>query len=198
MATDVDAELATDTPDQGAPSPKAKGDRKVTVMSHFVLSLWTIIVVLPLLWVFLSSWKTTSEIFQSPLALPQHWSFDNYIGAWTDSHIGRYMFNSVIVVSVSLVLVMIALALGESARNKSCVVYLAVLDPVTHAVADVQTLWRGTLDQMPVSEDGSSSVISVTALHRAKLFQRVKPLRYTDGDQQKGCPARAGMDRRRV
>lgn len=94
------------------PSPAAKGDRAVTVASHLVLTLWSIVVILPLVWVFLSSWKTTSEIFQSPLALPQHWSWDNYTGAWTDSHIGRYMLNSVIVVTTALVLVM---ALGSAA-----------------------------------------------------------------------------------
>ena len=97
---------------QQVPSPAPKGDRAVTVVSHLVLTLWSIVVILPLVWVFLSSWKTTSEIFQSPLALPQHWSWDNYVGAWTDSHIGRYMLNSVIVVTSALVLVM---ALGSAA-----------------------------------------------------------------------------------
>ena len=76
----------------------ARSDRRAP---HIVLSIWSIIVGAPLLWVFLSSFKTTKEIFASPFALPQHWNFDNYIGAWTTSHIGRYMFNSVIVVSVS-------------------------------------------------------------------------------------------------
>ena len=97
---------------QQVPSPTPKGERAVTVVSHLVLTLWSIVVILPLVWVFLSSWKTTSEIFQSPLALPQHWSWDNYVGAWTDSHIGRYMLNSVIVVTSALVLVM---ALGSAA-----------------------------------------------------------------------------------
>ena len=139
MATDVNTELTSDTADAGAPSPKAKGDRKVTVVSHLVLSFWTIIVVLPLLWVFLSSWKTTGEIFQSPLALPQHWSFDNYIGAWTDSHIGRYMFNSVIVVSVSLVLVMIlgsmaAYSLARYPFPGSSLVYYLILAGLTFPI----------------------------------------------------------------
>jgi N-acetylglucosamine transport system permease protein len=139
MATDIDSGVTTGRPDRGAPSPKAKGDRKVTVVSHIVLTLWTIIVVLPLIWVFLSSWKTTSEIFQSPLSLPQSWSFDNYIGAWTDSHIGRYMFNSVIVVSASLVLVMIlgsmaAYSLARYPFPGSSLVYYLILAGLTFPI----------------------------------------------------------------
>lgn len=82
-------------------------DRAVTITSHLILTLWSIIVIFPMLWVFLSSWKTTSEIFDSPLSLPSSLSFDNYVSAWNDSNVGRYMFNSVIVVSCALVLVMI-------------------------------------------------------------------------------------------
>ena len=124
---------------QEVPSPASKGDRAVTVVSHVVLTLWSIIVILPLVWVFLSSWKTTGEIFQSPLALPQHWSFDNYVGAWTDSHIGRYMLNSVIVVTSALVLVM---ALGSAAAYSlsrypfpgSGVVYYFILAGLTFPI----------------------------------------------------------------
>lgn len=95
-----------------AESPVAKGDRLFTVSSHVILSIWTVLVVLPLVWVFLSSWKTTSEIFESPMSLPKTWTFDNYISAWTDSGIGKYMLNSFIVVTAALVIVMI---LGSAA-----------------------------------------------------------------------------------
>jgi N-acetylglucosamine transport system permease protein len=120
-------------------SPPSKGDRTVTIVSHVVLTIWAIIVILPLVWVFLSSWKTTSEIFQSPLALPQHWSFDNYVGAWTDSHIGRYMFNSVVVVTSALVLVMIlgsaaAYSLARYPFRGSGVVYYLILAGLTFPI----------------------------------------------------------------
>ena len=88
----------------------------------------------------------------------------------------------------------IALALGETARGKSCAVYLAVLDPQTHAIADVGTLWRGQLDQMQLSEGGASGVLSVTALHLAAIFRRPKPLRYTDDDQRRLYPDDFGLE----
>jgi N-acetylglucosamine transport system permease protein len=109
------------------------------VVSHIVLTLWSIIVILPLVWVFLSSWKTTGEIFSSPLALPQHWSFDNYVKAWTDSNIGRYLLNSVIVVTCSLVLVMIlgaaaAYSLARYPFPGSGIVYYLILAGLTFPV----------------------------------------------------------------
>lgn len=74
----------------------------------------------------------------------------------------------------------IALALGTSARNKSCTLRLAILNPTTHAIEDVSTVGVYQLDQMTVS----GSVISVTAYPMARIFARPKPLRYTDADQQ--------------
>lgn len=80
-------------------------------------------------------------------------------------------------------------ALGEDIRNKDCTVYTCVLDNATHAVLDVQSIWVGKLDQMPVrlAADGTFS-IAVTAEHPGVTFARPKPLRYTDDDQQRLYP----------
>lgn len=121
------------------PSATSAGERAVAVSSHLVLSIWTVIVVLPLVWVFLSSWKTTTEIFASPLSLPQSWSFDNYVAAWTDSHIGQYMLNSFIVVTASLVIVMIlgsaaAYSLARYPFPGSTIVYYLILAGLTFPI----------------------------------------------------------------
>ena len=55
----------------------------MTGFSHAVLIIWSVLVILPLIWVLMSSFKTSSEIFASPFSLPQNWSFDNYVNAWT-------------------------------------------------------------------------------------------------------------------
>jgi N-acetylglucosamine transport system permease protein len=83
------------------------GDAAVEVTSHVLLILWSVIVIVPFLWVLLSSFKTTREILGSPFSLPKHWQFDNYVNAWTDAGIGRFFFNTVIVVGSSLFLVML-------------------------------------------------------------------------------------------
>ncbi|HEY2794864.1 MAG TPA: carbohydrate ABC transporter permease [Micromonosporaceae bacterium] len=83
------------------------GDRVVGAASHTVLTVWSLIVVLPLLWTVMSSFKTSSEIFQSPFALPKHWSFRNYEHAWSGAGIGTYFVNSLIVVFGALILTML-------------------------------------------------------------------------------------------
>jgi N-acetylglucosamine transport system permease protein len=91
----------------GNRSIRTGGDKAVEATSHALLAVWTIIVIVPFLWVVLSSFKTTKEILASPLSLPAHWSFDNYAHAWTDAGIRQFFLNTVIVVGVALVLVML-------------------------------------------------------------------------------------------
>jgi ABC-type glycerol-3-phosphate transport system permease component len=92
-------------------------DRKVAIIAHTALIAWVVIICLPLLWVLMSSFKTTQQIFGSPFSLPTSFNFDNYISAWTTASIGTYFVNTVIVVGSSLVIVMLLGAM--------CAYYLA-------------------------------------------------------------------------
>ncbi|MCU1525168.1 MAG: carbohydrate transporter permease [Microbacteriaceae bacterium] len=83
------------------------GDRVVGTVSHTVLTIWSLIVVLPLLWTIMSSFKTSSEIFASPFTLPSHWSFDNYVNAWTTAGIGSFLLNTIVVVFGALIVTML-------------------------------------------------------------------------------------------
>jgi len=91
----------------GSRKVQTGGDKAVEATSHVLLAVWTIIVIVPFLWVVLSSFKTTKEILASPFSLPAHWQFDNYAHAWTDAGIRQFFLNTVIVVGVALVLVML-------------------------------------------------------------------------------------------
>lgn len=82
------------------------GDRAVGAVSHGVLILWSLLVIVPMLWVILSSFKTTTEIFASPFKLPEKLQFVNYVNAWTTAGIGSFFFNTVIVVACALFLTM--------------------------------------------------------------------------------------------
>jgi N-acetylglucosamine transport system permease protein len=134
---------ATRSRAQQAPSPTASpvagGDKAVTVVSHVMLSLWSILVILPLVWVFLSSFKTTSQIFASPLTLPSKLQFDNYTSAWSDSHLGLYLLNSVVVVTSALVVVMIlgaaaAYSLARYPFPGSRILYYLILAGLTFPI----------------------------------------------------------------
>ena len=83
------------------------GDRAVAGASHTLLWAWSFVVVVPFLWVVLCSFKTTKEILRSPLSLPAQWSLENYANAWSDAGVGRYFFNTLVVVGCSLALVML-------------------------------------------------------------------------------------------
>jgi N-acetylglucosamine transport system permease protein len=87
--------------------PTSTGDKVVGAVSHTVLVIWSLLVVVPLLWVLMSSFKTSSEIFASPFALPANWNFDNYRNAWTTAGIGSFFLNSVIVVFGALIVTML-------------------------------------------------------------------------------------------
>lgn len=93
-------------PRQGRPR-RLPGDTAVAATSHGLLSIWTLIIVVPFLWTLVSSFKTSREILTSPFALPSTLSFDNYVRAWSDAGIGGYFFNTVVVVGSSLVVVML-------------------------------------------------------------------------------------------
>ncbi len=86
---------------------ETRGDKAVAGVSHVMLALWALMVLIPLGWTLLSSFKTTSEIFASPFALPKVWNFTNYVNAWNTAGIGSYFLNTVIVVGSALVIVMI-------------------------------------------------------------------------------------------
>ncbi|MDJ0357140.1 carbohydrate ABC transporter permease [Paenarthrobacter sp. PH39-S1] len=88
-------------------SKETSGDKAVAAVSHTMLIIWSLIVILPLLWTLMTSFKTTREIFASPFSLPGQWNFDNYVSAWTTAGIGSYFVNTIIVVGFALIIVMV-------------------------------------------------------------------------------------------
>ncbi|WP_327090071.1 carbohydrate ABC transporter permease [Nonomuraea sp. NBC_01738] len=70
-------------------------------LSHVALVVWALLIILPLVWTFLASFKNNTEIFGDALQLPGALRWDNWGRAWDKAHIGRYMFNTVVVVFFS-------------------------------------------------------------------------------------------------
>ncbi|MET0694266.1 MAG: carbohydrate ABC transporter permease [Propionibacteriaceae bacterium] len=115
------------------------GEKVFGGVSHGVLVLWSLIVVLPLLWTLMTSFKTTSQIFSSPFSLPTSLNFINYVNAWTTAGIGSYFLNTVIVVTSALVLVMIlgamcAYVLARFSFPGNRLVYYAMLAGLTFPI----------------------------------------------------------------
>jgi raffinose/stachyose/melibiose transport system permease protein len=74
----------------------------------------------PILMLFISSLKTTKEIFLTPLALPQVWSLKNYTQAWVKSNFITYFRNSAIVsvLSIGCIIMVTSMAAYVIARFK--------------------------------------------------------------------------------
>jgi N-acetylglucosamine transport system permease protein len=71
------------------------------VLGQIALIVWAIIILGPIVWTLLASFKNNSEIFGSAWSLPKALRFENYGRAWTSAHLGTYFINSVIVVAFS-------------------------------------------------------------------------------------------------
>ncbi|SBT43960.1 carbohydrate ABC transporter permease [Micromonospora auratinigra] len=96
------------------PGPERVGDRPPrrergvgNLLSHGFLLVWAALTALPLLWMFVSSFKSDGEILADPWGLPGALRFENWSRAWTEAHIGRYFLNSGVVVAGSLTLTML-------------------------------------------------------------------------------------------
>ncbi|MFD9794383.1 carbohydrate ABC transporter permease [Streptomyces sp. NPDC059070] len=109
MTTDTStADLADERPPvakQAAPAKKEKRGEGVVlnVFSHGVLILWAIMVVIPLLWAVMASFKDDNSILSTPWALPDKLHFDNWSRAWTQAHMSDYFLNTILVVGGSLI-----------------------------------------------------------------------------------------------
>lgn len=79
---------------------------KYLFMAYFVA-----IAIGPLLWAFISSFKSYAEINSSALSLPKTLSLKNYQAAFQYAPIAKYFFNSVIIVGCSVLVTVVIVAM---------------------------------------------------------------------------------------
>ncbi|WP_371783769.1 carbohydrate ABC transporter permease [Streptosporangium subroseum] len=98
--------MVTDSAQRPSAPPREPKKRKNPLgvfgaMSHIALLIWAILIIGPILWTFLASFKTNTEIFGDAIALPSSFGWDAWGRAWQKAHIGQYMLNTVFVVACS-------------------------------------------------------------------------------------------------
>ncbi len=76
------------------------------LLSSLGLILFCATIVIPLLWVVITSLKTGPEVFGAPWSLPKEPQWKNYSNAWREGGIGRYFWNSVVVTIGTLALLL--------------------------------------------------------------------------------------------
>lgn len=73
---------------------------------YFILILYTLIFIYPLVWMILYSFKDNNEIFvTNPFGLPHVWRFENYRNAVERFDVMTYLKNSVVVALLTILLV---------------------------------------------------------------------------------------------
>ena len=84
--------------------------KKISLYKLFVyvaLISLAISIIIPVSWVFLASIKTNAEFYANPWALPKTINLQNFVVAFINAHVGEYIFNSIIVTTLALVILLI-------------------------------------------------------------------------------------------
>ncbi|MGH3438635.1 MAG: carbohydrate ABC transporter permease [Sciscionella sp.] len=96
----------------GTPAPIAHRRNPLRGIGTVCVWLFVAFDLFVLLFVIVSSFKTTATIFNSPLAPPSPWHFGNWTQAWTDSGFGRAAINTVLLVAAASTSVVVIAAPG--------------------------------------------------------------------------------------
>lgn len=89
---------------------------KKKIVSRFFINSFLMVIILvstiPIIWVFISSFKTEKEIFASALSLPKQFNLNNYIIALESVPIPAFFLNSIIVSGASTFLNVLILSMS--------------------------------------------------------------------------------------
>lgn len=83
-----------------------------------VILAFLIIQIYPVLWLFMASIKPTVELSSTPFALPKVVTFENFARVLSDGMIGTYMWNSLKVTGISLILIILLSGTAGYALSK--------------------------------------------------------------------------------
>jgi raffinose/stachyose/melibiose transport system permease protein len=87
---------------QGNPGGNSIARQSPRIAEYFFTVLVLVILIMsfyPLLWMFLNSFKSNTEVFQKPLSLPSKWNFSIFSRAWITSRFSSAIIYSCIVTS---------------------------------------------------------------------------------------------------
>ncbi len=74
--------------------------------SRLIVWIFLLITVYPILFVVLTSLKSTKDFYTNAFGLPKVWMFVNYAEAWNAAHIGQYFANTTVVSVLTTLMVL--------------------------------------------------------------------------------------------
>lgn len=93
---------------------KRKNQKQMMIIGiqYLLITILILTVMFPLFLVFVNSFKTHSDIVRNPVALPTEFYLENFKKAWELGNFGRGFFNSIKLVSSTIVIVLISSSLA--------------------------------------------------------------------------------------
>lgn len=96
-----------------------KRTRLMTTSRFVTLCLFSLVMVLPFLYMVSTSFKKYTYLFEfPPQFIPKEPTLQNYVQAWTAGHFSRYFFNSLFVTSVTTVFTVVFASMAAFAFAK--------------------------------------------------------------------------------
>ncbi len=94
------------------------GNPVLTWTGRTILIIYALILAVPLIWMVISSFKKSSEVYGMPFSLPTRWLPENYVQAWNQG-VSHYFLNSTIVTAAATVGVLLVAALAAFGMVRS-------------------------------------------------------------------------------
>lgn len=85
------------------------------ILLYIIVILAGLLFIIPLLFTLLSSLKNNVEIFRNPFNLPTEFKFSNYVMAWKDANMGRYLLNSLFISGSVVIITMVIASMASYA-----------------------------------------------------------------------------------
>lgn len=89
-----------------------------TILIQLFLIVMAIVIILPFFWMFISSFKSNSEVFDNTIFFPTVWRFSNYPEALSMAPFGIFFKNSLIVTTVCVLSQLVTCSLAGFAFAK--------------------------------------------------------------------------------
>lgn len=93
-------------------------DKFFGVLKYIALIFFAFCCLYPIIWLFLSSFKTNAELYTNPWGLPKSFTLANYVQAITEGHILQYFGNSVIIAISAVVVAVILSSMASYAISR--------------------------------------------------------------------------------
>lgn len=85
---------------------KKSSNKLYYIFVYLILFLIAISIIVPIAWVFMASIKQNAEFYGSPWSLPEGFHWQNFVDAWNRASMGEYLFNSVKVTGMSMLIML--------------------------------------------------------------------------------------------